>query len=96
MERISPEVLYLRPPEKLVIEVKVKGRFREILWSFNGGRISYTQSNESFSNYNEIYFIEETSNTNLGLYEISVRASSIATQLIVPSELTIAVVSPGL
>ena len=93
MERISPEVVYLRPPEKLVIEVKAKGRYRQLRWSFNVALISYSQS--SFSNYNEIYFIEETSEANFGLYEISVRLAS-PFQLVVPPDLEVIVISPGL
>ena len=93
MERISPEVVYLRPPEKLVIEIKAKGRFREVRWYFNGALISYSQS--SLSNYNEIYFIEETSEANFGLYEVFVNPAS-PFQLIVPSDLEVIVISPGL
>ena len=94
LERISPEVLYLRPPEKLVIEVKTKGRFREVQWNVNGFRIS--QSNVTFSNHNEIYFIEEISETNFGSYEISVLPSSIISQPIIPLYLDVFVISPGL
>ena len=93
LERISPEVVYLHPPEKLVIEVKAKGRFREVRWHFNGALISYSQS--SFSNYNEIYFIEESSEANFGLYEISLRLTSLF-QILRPSELDVIVTSSGL
>ncbi len=33
IERISPEVIFLRPPEKLVIEVRVSGGYDTLLWT---------------------------------------------------------------
>ena len=95
LERTSPEVVYLCPPEKLVIEVKAKGRFREVLWSINGTLITAIQSHAaSFLNYKEILFIEETTEENFGLYEISLRPYFI--QFHDPIELDIIVISPDL
>ena len=93
MERISPEVVYLRPPEKLILEVKAKGRFQEIHWSINGTLVTISQS--QFSNYREIYFVEETTEANFGLYEISPRIFT-PFQRTAPSELDIIVIPPGL
>lgn len=96
MEGISPEVVYLRPPEKLILEVKAKGRFQEICWSINGTLVTISQSHStSFSNYREIYFVEETTEANFGLYEISPRVFT-PFQLIASSELDIIVIPPGL
>ena len=96
LERISPEVVYLRPPEKLVIEVKAKGRFREIWWIINGTLITDIQSHAaSFSNYKEILFFEETTEENFGIYEISLRPFS-PFQSMAPGELDIIVIPPGL
>ena len=96
LERISPEVVYLCPPEKLVIEVKAKGRFREVEWSINGTLITNIQSHAaSFSNCKEILFIEETSEENFGIYEISLRPFS-PFQRAAPNDLDIIVTPPGL
>ncbi len=32
IERISPEVIFLRPPEKLVIELRVSGNYEVLFW----------------------------------------------------------------
>lgn len=96
LERISPEVVFLRPPEKLVIEVKAKGRFREVEWSINGTLLNSYSQLASFSNYKEVLFIEETTEANFGLYEISLLPYSPFAQLLLPLELDIIVMSPGL
>ena len=33
IERVSPEVIILRPPEKLVIEVRVSGDYEVLFWN---------------------------------------------------------------
>ena len=58
LERVSSEVIFLRPPEKLVIEVKSSGRFARIDWQRNGVPIVRTQ--EEFSNHYEIFVREPT------------------------------------
>ena len=88
LEAISPRVIFLRPPEKLVIEVKATGRVLAILWQRNGVRIS---SSDLFS-HDEIYVQEETNTASIALYEVRIFQFS---QLTIPSELIFHVISPG-
>ena len=94
LEKVSPEVIFLRPPEKLVIEVKASGRYREIQWAINGT----LQTNilpEDYPNYNEILVRGATDLSNIGLYEVSLRISD-PSQLVSPSELDFIVITPGI
>ena len=93
LQRRSPEVIFLRPPEKLVIEVVIAGRYWNIQWLVNGVLQTITQ--EEYPNYNEIYVKETTQESDIELYEVDVRASSVATQRISPSGLDFFVIAPG-
>ena len=93
LQRVSPEVIFLRPPEKLVIEVMVTGRYRNIQWTLNS--VLQTITPEEYPNYNEIYVKETTQDSDIGLYEVGVRASSAVTQRISPIELDFFVIAPG-
>ena len=93
LRRVSPEVIFLRPPEKLVIEVIVTGRYRNIVWNLNS--MLQTITPEEYSNYNEIYVKETTQDSDIGLYEVDARASNILTQQLSPVELDFFVIAPG-
>ena len=94
LERISPEVVFLRPPEELVIEVKSTGRVIVVQWSVNGNSIPSTVL-EGFANHREIYFREETTSSDIGLYEVNIFPDPIFGQLSIPIELVFIVTSPG-
>ena len=89
----------LRPPEKLVIEVKASGRYQRIIWQRNGQQFSSTSSSitpEEFPSYFEIFVRGETTQSDLGLYEITLLPSPpLFDQLAVPVELDFFVVLPG-
>ena len=91
LERISPEVIFLRPPEELVIEVKSKGHVIVVQWSVNGVQIS-NSAVEGLANHREIYFRKETTSADLGLYEVNIFS---IWQLQIPTELSFIVTSPG-
>ena len=93
MKRISPEVILLRPPEKLVIEMKSSGRFARIDWQKNG--VLITKTPEEFPNHNEIFVREPTSMDDLTLYEVSLFPASLGVQFALPAELDFIVTSPG-
>ena len=93
LERVSPEVILLRPPEKLVIEIKATGRYRNILWNKNG--IPLTLQPQQFPNYNEILVYGTTTQDDFGLYEVGLRAANLLTQRNIPSQLDFTVVPPG-
>ena len=89
---MSPEVIFLRPPEKLVIEVKASGRYREIQWTVNG-TLQMNIMPSDYPNYNEIFVRSPTDLNSVGLYEISLRPSTV--QRIEPEELDFTVIVPG-
>lgn len=92
LERVSPEIIFLHPPEKLVIEIKATGRYRNILWQKNGFLL--TVQPQQFPNYNEILVYDTTTQNDLGLYEVSLHPTSLF-QRTIPSEFDFIVVSPG-
>ena len=91
LERVSPEVIFLRPPEKLVIEIKATGRYRRILWQKNGLVLP-----QEFPNHNEILVYGTTTQDDLGLYEVSLFPANPAFQRSVPNELDFSIVLPGM
>ena len=93
LEKVSPEVIFLRPPEKLVIEIKATGRYRNIWWFKNG--LPLTIQPQQFPNYNEILVYGTTTQNDLGLYEVTLYPANPVLQLLVPVELDFIVVSPG-
>ena len=94
LERVSPEVIFLRPPEKLVIEVKAIGRFRNVVWQKSGGS-PITLTAENSSNHLEIFIRDPTTADDLTLYEVSLRAIDINDQQNIPPELDFSVTPPG-
>ena len=91
-ESISPEVIFLHPPEQLIIEVSVRGRYSRIVWHRNG--TDAPQS--SLSNFNEIYVVQETSSADFGHYQVIPFASPPTIQVVRPPVLDFVVTSPGL
>ena len=79
LERVSPQVIVLSPPEKLVIETRASGGYRQFDWLRNGNEFrtaGNTQSSspfivtlQEFSNFFEIYVREPTNASDLGVYE---------------------------
>ena len=93
LEKVSSEVIFLRPPENLVIEVKATGLYRSIQWTKDGTLMTHLQP-QQFPNYNEILVYGTTTQDDLGLYEVSVHIAN-PFQRLVPTELDFIVVSPG-
>ena len=72
MERVSPEVIVLNPPENLVIETKSSGGYQWIDWVRNGNPVNsggFSAVLEEFSNFFEIFVREPTTIDDLGVYE---------------------------
>ena len=77
--RISPPVVVLRPPEKLVLEVQVDGTYTFIDW-MKDGKGGFTLFDESFiisenniAHFQQVYTNSPTtSEYDIGLYTISV------------------------
>lgn len=77
LENISladPTVMIVRPTEKLVLEVKAEGRYQRIFWRRNAKPLSSNmpQNPQEFSNHYEIFVLGETTEDDLGLYEVSI------------------------
>ena len=94
LQRVSPEVIFLCPPEKLVIEVKATGRYSRIRWMKNA--VVLTVQPQQLPNYNEILVYHTTTSDDLGLYEVGLHAASIVSQRNVPLALRFIVTSPGI
>ena len=84
-------MIFLRPPEKLVIEVKSRGRVIVVQWTINGNLFSGALG-VNFAYHREIYYQEETTQADIGLYEVDV--FQIAQRLL-PVDLEFLVTSPG-
>ena len=78
LERVSPELIILDPPEKLVIETRASGGYRRIQWAKTGHPFSPVRSDpffvrlpDEFSNFLEIFVREiMTVNDTYGAYTV--------------------------
>ena len=87
----------LRPPEKLVLEVRATGRYNFIEWfrngaSFSAGGAFRPQIPKEFPHFFEIYVRESTTTDDLGLYEVYL-VPSLGQQS--PDEVEFSVATPG-
>ena len=100
LENISlaaPEVIYVRPPEKLVIEVTGSGRYQRIVWQRNGFTLSSStpQNPQEFFNHYEIFVRGETTEDDIGLYEVSLFLYGFLNQRLIPADIDFIVISPS-
>ena len=72
LERISPRVIVLNPPEKLVIETRTSGGYQHYDWVRNGHPAAFVGGFsaiiEEFPNFFEIFVREPTTTDDLGVY----------------------------
>ena len=71
--RISPPTIFLRPPEKLVLEVSASGGYSGIVWSRDGVALGSTAAPASlseFTNFFEIFVREPTTTSDYGQYDV--------------------------
>ena len=86
-------VIFLRPPEKLVIEVRCRGRYSGISW----GRTNASIDRSLLSNHDEIYALGGTTEADYGFYQVILTPSPPSFQIIVPDNiLEFIVTAPGL
>ena len=75
LERVSPQVIVLDPPEKLVLETSASGGYQQFDWTKNGHPITLTRGQpftitlQEFPNFFEIFVREPTTANDLGWYE---------------------------
>ena len=71
---VSPTTIILRPPEKLVIELRTTGGYFFVEWSRNGNQLALPV--ESFVDFGEIYVKDHTSMSDLGEYRATYALAS--------------------
>ena len=73
IERVSPEVIILRPPEKLVIEVRVSGDYEVLFWniSYHGQAIPGLMEPQELPNFYETFVRDNTTDEDVGLYTVT-------------------------
>ena len=81
LERISPQVIVLDPPEKLVIETRASGGYRQFDWTRNGNPFeinsgSFPVTLQEFPNFFEIFVREPTTADDLGVYEVDLQLNT--------------------
>ena len=102
IERVSPDVIILRPPEKLVIEVRTSGEYEVHFWNKDetqfgtSGKFRVTFPNE-FPNFFEIFVRDNTTNNDLGIYRVQPRLGANFQHTVLPgtSGINFAVIAPG-
>ena len=86
-------MIFLRPPEKLTVEIKASGRYSRLDLRRNG--VNLTQE-RNFYHHREIYLLNQTDVDDLGLYEFECTPSPPNfDQRCVPPELDFVIVLPG-
>ena len=84
LERISPQVIVLNPPEKLVIETRASGGYQHYDWVRNGDPVntgSFAATLAEFLNFFEIFVREPTTMDDLGVYTADLTIASGQTQI---------------
>ena len=72
-ERISPAIIFLRPPEKLVLEMSARGGYNSIVWSRDNAVLGTSAAPaplSEFTNFFEIFVREPTTTSDLGIYDV--------------------------
>ena len=88
-------MIFLRPPEKLVIEVKSRGRITFLQWARNGDMFTGILG-QDFTYHGEIYVKMETTQDDIGLYEVNAFEDVVGGgQLLLPTDLDFIVILPG-
>ena len=83
LERVSPPVIVLDPPEKLVIETRASGGYQRFNWFRNGSLYDLSPSAsfhvvvpDEFPNFFEIFAREPTTTDDLGVYVADLQLAS--------------------
>ena len=74
-ERVSPSsIIILRPPDKLVLEVRATGRYDLIDWRRNGAAFfssNFLVALQDLPNFFEIFVREPTTRDDLGVFAVT-------------------------
>ena len=99
IERVSPEVIVLRPPKKLVFEVRVSGEYAVIFWFKGVLSQPITAPPQNFPNFFEIFVKDNTTIEDEGIYIVqpNFKHGTSSTHLLIPSGgVDFAVILPGM
>ena len=87
LEKVSPPVIILDPPEKLVIETRASGGYQRFNWHRNDTLFSpspsapfYVVVPREFPNFFEIFVREPTTTNDLGVYGADLQIATGQTQ----------------
>ncbi len=89
IERVSPGVIIIRPPEKLVIEVRVSREYEVLFW-YKGTSHTFIPGQmcpQEFPNYFETFLRDNTTADNEGFYIVQpqLKSGTSQTHIITPS-----------
>ena len=96
-EAISSPLIFLEPPNKLVLEISTTGRYFSTQWRRNGipaGLTGFTPSSESFVHFGEIYSIENTTLEDVTAYDVKLLTYPNSAQ-VTPPQLNFTVKIPS-
>ena len=99
IERISPEVILLRPPKKLIFEVRVSGEYLSIFWFKSVISQPIEPQTQEFSNFFETFARENTTTKDEGIYIVQpfLKHGTSSTHQLIPSAgVDFAVILPGM
>ncbi len=92
-------MIILRPPEKLVIEVRMSGEYSVLFWykGASGTVIPNTTFPQEFPNFHEIFVRDNTTVDDEGLYIVvpQLKSGTSSTHNIIPTRVDFAVTPPG-
>ena len=73
IERVSPEVILLRPPEKLVIKVRVSGDYEVLFWNKGASNqaIPRLMEPQELPNFYEMFVRDNTTDEDVGTYIVT-------------------------
>ena len=95
---VSPSIIILHPPEKLVLEITPFGRYFFLTWSRNGIAFGANGFENTVSrgivDFGDTYYSDSTTEEDLAEYEVSLNPAPGSGQAI-PNRITFTVIAPG-
>ena len=79
---MSPPVVFLTPPEKLVLEVRTSGGYDFIAWNKVGDG-SFRQSLSELVNFHEVFVRQPTTTSEYGAYRAEYSPYTSETRILV-------------
>ena len=95
---VSPSIIILRPPEKLVLEITPSGRYFFTSWDRNGRAFGSTgfrsTSSRGIVDFGDVYYSDSTTEDDLAEYEVFLNPAPSSGQ-VVSNRITFTVIAPG-